>query len=542
MPSSYSLQDDLYQGGTYDSCYAQNNSNQTLLLQCIVSTLDTRQREVALGLDTFLLVYASSLVFFMQAGFAMLCAGSVRLKNVQNTMLKNLLDACGSALGFYSFGFAFAFGGQDGASKTFIGSSNFFLSGLERSGPAGFIFWAFQYAFAATSCTIVAGTLAERCQMIAYLCYSVVLTGFVYPVIVHAVWSRSGFLSAFTVDPLWGSGAIDYAGGGVVHATGGITALFATYVLGPRKGRFYDSRGQKLDKPSAFPGHSPALQVLGSFILWFGWYGFNTGSAQSISTENQSIIVALTAVNTTLAAASGGVVALSLNYYITERLYGEGHFNIMKCVNGCLSGLVAITSGCAVMEPWAAVVTGTIAGTIYIIGTDLLIRFCIDDTVDAIPVHLFNGIWSLISVGLFAKPGLLEKAYGRSKHVGLFYSWARSSSDATLLACQICCILFIFAWVIAIMLPFFFALNYLGWFRADALMEVVGLDVSYHGSGFIVPNSNGDPNSLSIKPEYLEMYNKRKQEHLSKKKTIGKDSSSENSDHDNSDDTVDRIF
>ena len=191
----------------------------------------------------------------------MLCAGSVRLKNVQNTMLKNLLDACGAALGFYSFGFAFAYGEVEEGLKTFIGSSNFFLIGVDPAGLEGYIFWMFQFAFAATSCTIVAGTLAERCQMAAYLCYSVVLTGFVYPVIVHAIWSKNGFLSAFAKDPLWGSGMVDFAGSGVVHATGGITALFATYILGPRKGRFFDSRGNRLAKPKPFPGHSVALQV-----------------------------------------------------------------------------------------------------------------------------------------------------------------------------------------------------------------------------------------------------------------------------------------
>lgn len=198
----------------------------------------------------------------------MLCAGCVRKKNVQNTMLKNLLDACGAALGFYIVGFGLAFGGQnDTTDITFVGTSDFFNT--NDVDPA---FWFFEYAFSATCVTIVAGTLAERCQMVAYLLYSVILTGFVYPVVAHSIWSNNGFISAFAADGnrFQGIGCIDFAGSAVVHLTGGTTALVATYVLGPRKGRFYDSRGRALDKPRPFPGHSMALQILGTMILWFG--------------------------------------------------------------------------------------------------------------------------------------------------------------------------------------------------------------------------------------------------------------------------------
>ena len=194
----------------------------------------------------------------MQSGFAMLCAGAVRKKNVGNTMLKNLLDACGASLAFFTVGYAFAFGGDDPNAdrKTFIGTSNFFLMNVDDHA-----FWLFQYAFSAASATIVAGTLAERCQMTAYLWYSVLLGGFVYPVVAHSVWSPHGFLSNGASDPLWGSGVLDFAGSGVVHFTGGATALFATMILGPRRGRFHDETGRALKKPNEFPGHSVALQV-----------------------------------------------------------------------------------------------------------------------------------------------------------------------------------------------------------------------------------------------------------------------------------------
>ena len=157
----------------------------------------------------------------MQSGFAMLCAGYVRKKNIANTMLKNLLDSCGSAVAFFAVGYAFAFGG-DNSGKTFIGTTNFFLVGVED-----LAFWFFQYSFSAASTTIVAGAIAERSQMTAYLCYSVVLGGLVYPVIAHAMWSSQGFLSPAATEPLWGTGVIDFAGSSVVHMTGGTTALFA---------------------------------------------------------------------------------------------------------------------------------------------------------------------------------------------------------------------------------------------------------------------------------------------------------------------------
>jgi len=196
----------------------------------------------------------------MQTGFAMICAGCVRVNNIQNTLLKNLLDACGASLGFYTVGYAFAFGGSstDYGKTTFIGKEDFFLMGVENDS-----FWLFQFAFCATSATIVAGTLAERCQMTAYLAYSIMLAAFVYPVVVHSIWSPQGFLSAHNSNPLWGSGMVDFAGGSVVHLTGGMTALIATMILGPRAGRFYDLSGEVLEEPREFTGHSLALQCLG---------------------------------------------------------------------------------------------------------------------------------------------------------------------------------------------------------------------------------------------------------------------------------------
>jgi len=249
------------------------------ILQCYSEQLsnDVGAREFS---RQVLLVYAAALVFFMQAGFAMVCAGAVRKKNVQNTMLKNLLDACGAAVAFFTVGYAFAFGGMDeqSSSKTFVGNANFFLMDVDD-----YAFWMFQYAFSAASATIGAGTLAERCQMAAYLCYSIMLTGWVYPIIAHAVWNAQGFLSAHSVDPLFGVGMIDFAGSGVVHLTGGVTALFATIILGPRRGRFHDDSGRRLEVPNEFPGHSVALQVCEIFNCVLRTYGGVTSTKDHLS-------------------------------------------------------------------------------------------------------------------------------------------------------------------------------------------------------------------------------------------------------------------
>jgi Amt family ammonium transporter len=504
------------------SCVADlgEGASTSELFECVGASLD----EVSAGAEasaslsnSFLLILSAALVFLMQAGFAMLCAGAVREKNVQNTLLKNLLDACGAAIAFFAVGYAFSFGGDDpdSSNKTFIGNANFFLIGVEDYG-----FWLFQYAFSAAAATIVAGTLAERCQMAAYLCYSVMLVGFVYPVIVHSLWSTQGFLSPSNIEPLWETGVIDFAGGGVVHLTGGMTALFATMILGPRRGRFHDEEGRPLERPKEFPGSSISLQMLGAFILWFGWYGFNAGSAlNGTPNENRGSVAALAAANTGLSAGAGGLTALFVNLWILERYTGEPFFDLKYAMNGTLSGLVAITAGCGVVEPWAAVLIGFVAGLLYIGSSKGILRLRLDDAVDAIPVHLFNGAWGVLSVGFLASPERLLAAYGMDKHVGWFYSWSRGSGDATLLGAQIVAVLFIIGWTFVIMFPFFLALDWKGWFRADPLDEIVGLDLSYHGGNALTADS-------SVKPEYFKAYEERREKRRSSHRSSRRVSSS----------------
>lgn len=419
------------------------------------------------GTDVFYSLVCGAFIFLMQCGFAMLCAGSVRQKNVKNIMLKNILDACGGALGFYCIGFALAY--DEGGS--FVGTSGdrFFLNGYDN-----YIDFFFQFTFAATAATIVAGTIAERCKMSAYLCYSVFLTGFVYPVVVHAIWNGDGFISAFAGDLFMGVGMIDFAGSGVVHMTGGVTALVAAIILGPRMGRFHDEDGNPLDTPTDFPAHSVALQVLGTFILWFGWYGFNPGSTLAISPSGYGAVAALCAVTTTLSAASGCVSALFTDTILGLISTGEAEYDLTMAMNGCLGGLVGITANCSVVEPWAAILIGIISGWVYVLSSKLLVLLKIDDAVDAIPVHGFCGIWGCLATGIFGSTDRIAFAYGTADTGGILYG------KFNLIGVEIIGVLFIIAWCVGVMTPFFLLLNALGMLRVDPMEEKVGLDISHH--------------------------------------------------------------
>lgn len=489
---------------TYEYCSAifDKETNLDGLLECISDFKnDARSLEtdpyldLASGVDSFFLIFAGALVYFMQTGFAMLCAGSIRSKNVSNVLLWNLLDSCGGGLAFWAVGWAFAYGGQtaDGSGpKTFIGNVDFFLmNDLPRREE-----WFFQFAFACALSSIVAGTIAERCKMTAYLFYSSFLVGFVYPVVAHAFWSTNGFLSNTTAQPLWGSGAIDLAGSGPVHMTGGVTALVAALILGPRLGRFYDENGNALEEPAEIPPHSVTLQFLGTFALWFGWYGFNPGSVLKISSADSGQVAALVAINTTLGACAGAVSAMFTSTFFERRKTGEWTYDPVYTCNGCLTGLVAITAGCATVEPWAAVVIGIIAGWLYLLGSATLIKFRIDDAVDAVPVHMVGGAWGVISTGLFTTAELRKAAFGSDDHIGWFYEWGRGSGDFTLIGIQLIAVLFIIGWTGVVMGAYFYVLSKLGMLRLDKLEELVGMDISRHkGSAY---NTSDNPRQEHI--------------------------------------------
>lgn len=449
----------------------------------ITNSMNTVVADVAGGLDVFFLLVMGTMVFFMQCGFAMLCAGSVRQKNVKNILFKNLLDACGGALGFWLVGYGFAYG----SGSTYIGLDTFALRGI--SSGADYAFFFFQFAFAATAATIVAGTVAERCKMVAYLCYSIMLTGFVYPIVVRAIWSGDGWLSKFAPEDklFMGIGMVDFAGSGVVHMTGGATALVAAVILGARKGRFRDMDGNPLSEPESFPPHSVGLQMLGTFILWFGWYGFNPGSALAISPAGYGDVAALSAVTTTIAAATGVVSSVFTNTMLDYMKTGMVEYDLSYAMNGGLGGLVGITANCCVVTPYWACVIGGIAGWVYIACSKLLVSLRIDDAVDAIPVHFGCGIWGCIATGIFAHPDLVNSVYG-SGGAGIIYG-----QGITLLLVELTGVGFIIGWVTAVMTPYFTMLKVMGLFRVDPLEEEVGLDISHHkGSAYDLTAADND--------------------------------------------------
>jgi ammonium transporter, Amt family len=254
----------------------------------------------------------------------------------------------------------------------------------------------------------------------------------------------------------------------------------------------------------------------------FGWYGFNGGSALLTTSPLYHEVLALAATNTTLAGGAGGISALMVNLWFLERYTGEPYFDVKKAMNGSLAGMVAITGSCGVVEPWAAVVIGLIAGVFYLISSNFLIRIRVDDACDAIPVHGFCGFWGVIAAGLFSSPTRLSVFYGHGRHPGIFYSWYEGNSDFRLLGTQIVGAFFIMGWVFTFMLPFFVWLDWKGWFRSDPLEELVGLDTSYHG-GMALLSSHSE-----IKPEYISAFKERQYENNTLRRRQQKSLSFEN--------------
>ena len=418
--------------------------------------------------DTFYLIWAAVLVFFMQCGFAMVEAGTVRAKNTKNILIKNMLDACIGAIIWFLVGFGVAYGGSDPIIGTSADTYALHVSDWRSTYASEGYDWAswfFQFTFAATAATIVSGGVAERCALSAYLVYSVVLTGFVYPIVVHMVWDSAGLISAFNSgSPVLG-GVIDFAGSGVVHMTGGIAALAGAAMLGPRIGRF-DADG----KPTSMPGHSSVLQILGVFILWLGWYGFNGGSTLSVFALDTAYSrdLARVCVTTTLGAASGALSSFALVHF-TSHIW-----DVTAVGNGVLAGLVSITAGCVVVDPWAAIVIGAIGGLVMQGFSKLMLKLKIDDPLDAFAVHGTCGAWGLVAVGIFCRP---EYSYNLLGSHGFIYPGPKPD----LLAVQVTLIALIVGWVGVTSTITFATLRLLGMLRVPADVEEAGMDVSKHG-------------------------------------------------------------
>jgi len=404
----------------------------------------------SLAIDVVWVLLAAALVFFMQAGFAMVETGFTRAKNAANIIMKNLMDFSVGSLAFWAVGFALMFGTDRGG---LIGSSGFFLSAASPESSEGlwsFAFWMFQVVFAATAATIVSGAMAERTRFAAYLVYSAVITLFIYPVVGHWVWG-GGWLGSL--------GFVDFAGSAVVHSVGGWAALSGAVLVGPRTGKYVRRNGMTSVK--AIQGHNLPLASLGVFILWFGWFGFNAGS--TLAGTNLSI--AAIAVTTNLAAAAGAVGAMAVSWL------RAGKPDPSMSLNGALAGLVGITAGCANVSPGSAVAIGLAAGIIVVLSVELFDKHLhVDDPVGAISVHGMCGFWGTIAVGLFS-----QSAYGGVDGL-LFGGGLRQLSIQLLGGASV------FAWTAATTLGLFLLLRKTVGLRTGSQEELRGLDIGEHST------------------------------------------------------------
>ncbi|HUF98526.1 MAG TPA: ammonium transporter [Ilumatobacter sp.] len=407
---------------------------------------------------------AGCLVFFMQAGFALVEAGLTRAKNVVNIFAKNMADAIVGITAWFACGYAFAFGG-DGK---WIGDSAFFLADQDMATiPSGGLSVAttffFQGVFAATAVTIASGAMAERTKFSAYLIFSLVMCAIIYPVVVHWTWG-GGFIAQ---DINFGDALSysDFAGSGIVHMTGGIAALMGALFLGPRIGK-YDENG----KPRAIPGHNIPFAVVGVFILWFGWFGFNPGS-ELLADE----FVSTVAVNTLLAAVAGGLFCAITIWLVA------GKPDLAMIGNGVLAGLVSITAGCGTVDPFPAFVIGGIGGVVVVFAVFFFDKIKIDDPVGAVSVHGVCGAWGVLSIGLFAK---YDDAFLGREDAGLFYG-----GGVDQLLTQLVMVLIIAAWVTVTTGALFFILKSTIGLRVSAEEEIEGLDLLEHGLQGYAPDT-----------------------------------------------------
>ncbi|SFG70488.1 ammonium transporter (TC 1.A.11) [Desulfotomaculum arcticum] len=395
----------------------------------------------AVAIDTVWVLICGYLVFLMHAGFSLVEAGFTRAKNTVNIMMKNLLTVSLGMILFFVVGFALAFGGDTGG---FIGIKGFFLGNLEGLdfGIPSLGFWFFQAVFCATAATIVSGAVAERIKFIAYIIFTIVITAFIYPVVVHWVWNGDGWLAQ--------KGFIDFAGSTVVHGVGGWSALVGAWLLGARIGK-YGKNGEI----RAIPGHNIALGTLGTLLLWLGWFGFNPGSTLSGTTGD----IALIATTTMLAASAGTVGAM----IVTWVRYGKPDLGLT--LNGALGGLVGITAGCAAVSPAGALAIGLISGMLLPLSVAFFDRVAkVDDPVGAISVHGICGLFGTLAVGLFAVDG------------GLFYGGGFSQ-----LAVQATGVVAVAAWCLALGFIVFKVIDLVIGLRVSAEEEMEGLDLGEHG-------------------------------------------------------------
>ena len=396
----------------------------------------------------------AALVFWMQAGFAMVEAGFTRAKNTGNIIMKNLMDFCIGTVVFILIGFGLLMG-ED--LFGFIGRPGFDL--FTSYAEFDFSSFVFNLVFCATTATIVSGAMAERTKFLSYCIYSGVISALIYPIEAHWIWG-GGWLAQI--------GFHDFAGSCAIHMVGGISALIGAKLLGPRIGKFNKDKTGRIVKVNAFPGHSIALGALGVFILWLGWYGFNGAAATSVAQLGSIFLT------TTVAPAVATVVCMIFTWI----KYGKP--DVSMCLNASLAGLVAITAPCDVTDAFGAIVIGAVAGLLVVFGVWLLDHVLhIDDPVGAVAVHCMNGIWGTLAVGLFATdaaPGYsIMNARGETL-TGLFYG-----GGFELLKLQITGFAAVAAWTAVTITITFLLIKAIVGLRVDREEEMLGLDVTEHG-------------------------------------------------------------
>ena len=403
----------------------------------------------------------AALVFWMQAGFAMVETGFTRAKNAGNILMKNLMDFCIGTIVFILIGFGLLLG-ED--LLGLIGKPGFdIFTAYENFDWSNFVF---NLVFCATAATIVSGAMAERTRFLSYCIYSAVISALIYPIEAHWVWG-GGWLAQI--------GFHDFAGSACIHMVGGLCAFIGAWMLGPRIGKFVKNKEGKVVKVNAFPGHNLPIGALGVFILWLGWYGFNGAAATSVP-ELGSVFL------TTTVAPS---VAMVVCMIVTWIKYGKP--DVSMCLNASLAGLVAITAGCDVTDALGAIVIGGVAGVLVVFGVWLLDhKLHVDDPVGAVAVHLMNGVWGTLAVGLFATPTAPAFARGfgdgvtfganQIMGVGLFYG-----GGFTLLGIQIIGVAAILAFTAVTITLSFLAIRATVGLRVSEQEEIVGLDVEEHG-------------------------------------------------------------
>jgi Amt family ammonium transporter len=428
-----------------------------------------------IGLDTMWVMFTAFLVFFMNAGFALVESGMCRVKNAVNILAKNLIVFALSTLAYWAIGFALMYG--DG--NAFIGLNGFFLSGADNSpatgdayeGIFGALNWTgvplsakffFQLVFAGTAATIVSGAVAERIKFIDFLIFSLVIVGVIYAIGGHWIWG-GGWLA--------GLGMWDFAGSTVVHSIGGWCALMGAAFLGPRLGRYVDGRVIPM------PGHNMGLATLGCLILWLGWFGFNPGSTMALDAN----LIGHIALTTNLAASAGGVAAT----VVAWMKFGKP--DLTMTINGILAGLVAITAPCAWVSSGSSVIIGIIGGILVVFSVSFFDSIKIDDPVGAISVHLVNGVWGTLAVGLFADPAWALESMGPGLLFGGGIKLLFAQFMGVISVGGLCVVLSSITWIVL--------QSSLG-LRVSPEEETQGLDIGEHGmiaySGFA---TESDPSS-----------------------------------------------